>query len=223
MKRSLVLIALLALALTLTACGGTPAGTVDTAPETSAQPEVDAPESTPEAEAAAEDAPAEEAAPESAAESVTLETEYENALSPKLLLSLGTMELANTEYALTAEQAEMMLFYWQALNNMTASGNSATEEVAAILAQIEETFTPEQITAINQMQMTTETMQIWAEQKGVTMGAGAGGGQGQGGGSGMDPEARATRQAEEGVTGDRSGGLSAAINDALIEYLQSVQ
>jgi hypothetical protein len=152
--------------------------------------------------------------------------DYEGALSQKLLLSLGTMELANTAYPPSAEQAAQMLFYWQTLNNMTLSGNSAPEEVNAILAQIEAAFTPEQIAAINRMQLTTEYMQTWAQQNGITMGTGTGTGGGQGQGSGMDPDARATKQASEGITGStgsRENGLSAAINNALIAYLESIQ
>ena len=217
MKRSLLLIALLTLALTLTACGGTPVQTVDAVPVADAQPAVDTVEAAPAADAPTVDA----ARP-------VLDMSYEGALSQKLLLSLGTLELADTEYALNAEQAGLMLFYWQALNNMTASGNSATEEVAAILLQIEETFTPEQITAINRMQMTTAYMQVWATENQISMGtgAGAGGGQGQGGGGGMDADARATRQAAEGATGAGAAGengISGAINKAVIAYLESIQ
>ena len=214
MKRSLVLITLLTLALTLTACGGSPVQTVDAVPAADAQPAAESVESAP------------AAAPVAEAAAVALNMDYEGALSQKLLLSLGSMELANTEYALNAEQASLMLFYWQALNNMTASGNSATEEVAAILTQIEETFTPEQITAINQMQLNSESLQVWATENQITMGTGAGAGQGQGGGGGMDADARATKQAAEGVTstgGSRENGIAAAVNNALIAYLESIQ
>lgn len=211
MKRSLLLLVLLTLALSLAACGGTPAQTVDAVPVADAQPAADTVEAAP------------EAAPVAEGETVALNMDYESALSQKLMLSLGAMELADTEYALNAEQASLMLFYWQALNNMTASGNSATEEVAAILTQIEETFTSEQVSAINEMHLTADSLQVWATENQITMGtgAGAGGGQGQGG----DPDARATRQAEEGKTGTEGGrenGISAAINNALIEYLTSL-
>ena len=227
MKRSLLLAVLLTLILSLTACGGSPAGTVDTAPAADAQPAADTVESAPEAEVMDEAAPAAE--PSAETEAVALKLEFENALSQKLMLSLGTMELANTENAITTEQAELMLFYWQALTNLTNSGNSATEEVAALLTQIEESFTPAQITAINQMQLTSEYMTAWATENGITMGtgagAGAGGGQGQGGGGGMDADARATKQAEEGTTGttgSKENGVSAAINNALVAYLETL-
>ena len=226
MKRSLILIALLALALTLTACGGTSAGTVDSASAADAQPAADTVESAPEVEVASEEPVA-----ETAGETIALNYEFEGALSQKLMLSLGTMELDGTENAITTEQAELMLFYWQALNNMTTSGNSAPEEVEAILIQIEDAFTPEQITAINRMQLTSEYMTAWATENGISMGTGAGAGagggqgQGQGGGGGMDADARATRQAEEGVTGTSNpgeNGISSAINNALITYLETL-
>jgi len=86
-------------------------------------------------------------------------------------------------------------------------------------------LTPEQITAINAMQLTQEDIQAWGEANRTNTGTGEGAGQGQGSGSGMSPEARATRQAEGGKTGDSSGenGLSAVMTKALIEYLQSIQ
>ena len=216
MKRSLSLFALLSLALLLAACGGSSAGTVDSAPAADAQPAADTVESAPEADVA-------DTAP---AEAVALDMDYEGALSQKLLLSIGSMELADTEYALNAEQAQLMLFYWQALSSMTASGNSATEEVAAILIQIEETFTAEQISAINEMQLNADSLQTWATENQITMGTGAGSGGGQGGGSGMDADARATKQAAEGVTnsaGGRENGIAAAVNNAVITYLESIQ
>ncbi len=221
MKRSLLLTVLLTLILSLAACDGSPAGTVDSASAAEAQPAANTVESAPTAEAAAE--------PVAEAQAVALDYGFEGALSQKLMLALGSMELANTENAITPEQAELMLFYWQALTNLTNSGNSATEEVAALLTQIEESFTPAQITAINQMQLTSAYMNTWATENGITMGtgagAGAGGGQGQGNGAGGNPEARATRQAAEGVTGatgSKENGISAAINNALIAYLESL-
>ena len=230
MKRSISLFALLSLALLLAACGGSPAQTVAAIPAADAQPVAEPVESAPEADVA-DTAPADtvESASEEGvapAEVVALNMDYEGALSQKLLLSLGTMELVNTEYAVNAEQGQLMLFYWQALNNMTASGNSATEEVAAILLQIEETFTAEQISAINEMRLNTDSLQVWATENQVTMGTGTGTGGGQGGGGGMDADARATKQAAEGVTnpsGGRENGIATAVNNALIAYLESIQ
>lgn len=202
MKRSILVSALVLLAMLITACGRAPAA-----------PAVE--NSQPAVAPAATDAvrPA-------------LALDFEGALSQKLMLSLGTLELANTEYTVSVEQATQFLFYWQALENLTESNNSAEEEVAALLTEIENTFTPDQITAINQMQLKQENLLAWAQANGVTAGTGAGAGAGQGQGGGMSPEARATRQAADGNTNAGAAGengLSAAITNALIAYLQSVK
>lgn len=154
--------------------------------------------------------------------SPNLDVSYENALSTRLQLTLGSLKLAETSTPLTAEQAQAMLPLWQGLSNMTRSGNNSQVEVNALLAQIEAAFTPEQLAAIRDMKLTSADIQAWAAANGVSTGTGGGGG--QGGGSGMSPEARATKQAAEGVSNPNSGGngASSAILDALIIHLQGL-
>jgi hypothetical protein len=209
MNRSTLLLLITSLALLLSACG-TPA---TPAPATSASAD-----SGPEA-VTATPAPA-----NSVAERPSLNITYADALSPRLLLSLGTLKLAETASPITPEQAPQLLILWQALTNLTNSGTGATEEVNALLLQIEQTLSADQIDAINAMQLTQVEMQTWAQANGTTTGTGGGSGGGQGSG-GLSAEARATRQAENGKTGSTGGnenGLSAAIANALIAYLQSI-
>ncbi|MFZ5821496.1 MAG: hypothetical protein ACOYYJ_16485 [Chloroflexota bacterium] len=153
--------------------------------------------------------------------SPNLDVSYENALNARLQLTLGSLKLAETATPISADQARIMLPLWQALLNMTRTGNSAQAEVNALLAQIESAFTPEQLTAIRDMKLTSADIQTWSAANGLTVGSGGGQGSGQGGGSGMSPEARATKQAEEGVTSGSGGnGVSTVMLDALIAYLQ---
>ncbi|MFZ5821497.1 MAG: hypothetical protein ACOYYJ_16490 [Chloroflexota bacterium] len=156
-----------------------------------------------------------------------LDVSFENALAPRLLLSLGTLKLAETTTPVTPEQAPQLLMLWQALDNLSQSGTSAQAEVDALLTQIEVVYTPEQIMAINAMRLTQVELQAWAQQNGVATASGGGGqgqGQGQGSGSGMSPEARATKQAAQGVAASGGdNGLSAAVTQALLVYLQSIQ
>lgn len=156
-----------------------------------------------------------------------LDVSFENALAPRLLLSLGTLKLAETPMPVTPEQTPQLLMLWQALDNLTQSGTSAQAEVDALLAQIESVYTPEQIMAINAMRLTQVELQAWAQQKEVAAASGGGGqgqGQGQGGGSGMSSEARATKQAAQGVTASGGdNGLSDAVTQALLAYLQTIQ
>lgn len=158
--------------------------------------------------------------------SPNLPSDYEGAISPRLQLNLGSLKLAETNTPITPEQAQVMLPLWQALINMNRTGNSAQAEVNALLAQIEAAFTPEQLTAIRAMQLTSADIQAWTAASGVTVGNGGGGGQGngQGGGNGMSADERATRQAAEGATSGSSGenGVSTAMLNALISYLQGL-
>ena len=213
MKNSIILVGLLSLSILLAGCGASPVDAPDPVAPADSAPQAPTAEEAPAVdEAAAPDRPA-------------LAMDYEGALTQRLLLSLGTLELANTETAINAVQAPEMLMLWQVLDIMTQSGNSAEEEVAALLDQLEGILTPEQITAINTMQLTQEDIQAWGEANRINTGTGDGAGQGGGGGgSGLSPEARATRQAEEGRTGTPGeNGLSAVMTKALIEYLQSIQ
>lgn len=154
--------------------------------------------------------------------SSNLDVSYENALNARLQLTLGSLKLAETNSPIMADQAETMLPLWQALQNMTRTGNSAQAEVNAVLTQIEAAFTPEQLTAIRAMELTSADLQTWASANGVTLGSGSGQ-PGSGQGSGMSPEARATKQAAEGITSGSSGnGASIAILNSLIAYLQGL-
>ena len=154
--------------------------------------------------------------------SPNLDVSYENALNARLQLTLGSLKLAETNTPITSEQAQIMLPLWQALQNMTRTGNSAQAEVNALLGQIEAAFTPEQLTAIRDMKLTAADIQTWASTNGVTLGSGSGQ-PGSGQGSGMSPEARATKQAAEGVTSGSGGsGASSALLNALISYLEGL-
>ena len=154
--------------------------------------------------------------------------EYEGALSSRLLLAFGSLKLAESENPITVEQAPQMLMLWQALDNLTQSGISAEAEVEALTSQIEGLFTSEQVSAINDMALTQVDLQAWAQSNGITIGSGTstGMGMGQGAGSGLSPEEKATKQAENNPTGTTSsgeGGLSSAVTEALISYLEGIK
>lgn len=154
----------------------------------------------------------------------TLDLSYENALSTRLVLALGILRLEESDMPVSKEQAPVLLMLWQGLVNLTNSGTSAEAEVTALLTQIESTLTPEQIQLINQMHLTQEDTQVWAQENGLTLGTGTGTGTGtgQGQGSNLSPEEKATRQAANNPTGEtanRENSLSNALTQALIDYL----
>lgn len=153
--------------------------------------------------------------------SPNLDTTYTNALPARMQLSLGTLKLAETSIPVTPEQAAKLLPLWQALQSMTSSGNSASAEVNALLGQIEAIFSAEQLAAIKGMKLTFTDMTAWASANGVTLGSGSGQ---PGQGMGLSPEAKATRQAENGKTGGGpSNGASAALTGATIKYLETLK
>ena len=151
--------------------------------------------------------------------SANLDTSYEGALSARNQLALGMLHLDGTANAITPEQAKTLLTLWQALRGTTQSGASAQAEVNALLTQIEGALTADQLAAIKDMKLTQAAFQQWAAANGITMGAG--GGQ-PGGGQGLSPEARATRQAAEGRTGQSGAGASTAVIGLVITYLEKM-
>ena len=151
--------------------------------------------------------------------SQNLPDDYEGALAVRNQLALGTLELIQTDLAISAEQAQTLLPLWQALRSTQQAGGTAQAEVSALLTQIEAAMKPEQLQSIASMKLTFTKMQEWATANGITMGSG-GGTPGQG--SGMSAEARATKQAAEGVTSSEGGSkLNSALIDAVIVSLQA--
>ena len=157
--------------------------------------------------------------------SSNLDISYENALSARLQLTLGSLKLAETNSPITADQAKVMLPLWEGLLNMTRTGNNAQAEVNAVLEQIEAAFTPDQLTAIRDMKLTSADIQTWGAANGVASGSGTGEPDaGQGSGSGLSAEERATKQAAAGNTSGSNGsnGVSTVMLNSLISYLQGL-
>jgi hypothetical protein len=153
--------------------------------------------------------------------SPNLPVDYTDALAVRNQLALGTLELIQSDSTISAEQAQTLLPLWQALRSTQQAGGTAQAEVNALLTQIEAAMKPEQLQSIVSMNLTFTDMQEWAAANGITMGSG-GGSPGQG--SGMSAEARATKQAAEGVTSSSGGSgskLPTALMDAVIASLQT--
>ncbi len=235
MKR-LTFILLMILALTLSACGGAASEAESADAVQSENVSAAIPESAGSGDTSIE------------VHSVSLTDDYENALGVQLQLSIGTFELEETELAVDAAQAVDLLPLWQVLNSLTESDTAAQEEIDALVVQIAETMTAEQIEAIAAMQLTREDMGVVMQEyglqpegmdgetlpEGVTPGQGRGGGSGVpgmgggpgggGGETGMTPEQIATAQAEREANGGANRAnnrMSGVIIEGLIELLQS--
>jgi hypothetical protein len=88
-------------------------------------------------------------------------------------LIIGTLELDETENAVTAEQAAELLPLWQTLQVLSESDTAAQQETDALITQIQETMTAEQMQAITDMSLTREDMMSIMQQQGLTMGNGS--------------------------------------------------
>lgn len=150
MKKLLLLLLLLALA----ACGGAAEQAADTAADAATTPNPAAATA-----AGAANALAELQALVAAAGPVdALSADYSGALSVRSQLALGTVQLAGTDRAVTAEQAATLLPLWQALQALENSGTAADVEIEAVINQIQATMTPEQLGGIAAMRLSEDSL-----------------------------------------------------------------
>jgi hypothetical protein len=104
-------------------------------------------------------------------------------------LILGTVKLDETDYAVDADQASQLLPLWKALRSLGESDTAAQAEIDAVISQIEDTMTSEQMKAIEAMGLTMQDFASVAQTLGIETGFGAGSfGE-------VNPEMRATAQA----------------------------
>ena len=161
------------------------------------------------------------------------------ALPLSIQLSVGTLMLEGTPQAVTAEQAQELLPLWQMLRTLQQSDTAAQVEIEAVLNQIQKAMTPEQLAAIEGMDLTLASMRTMAQELGLGIGGGQGSSGGQeggfrppdgmvpgggmvpgsgmpGGGTDLSSEEQATAIAER-----MSSGFGTALMDRLIELLES--
>jgi hypothetical protein len=164
-------------------------------------------------------------------------TEYENALSPRNQLAIGTFKLEETSYRITAEQSKVLVPLWQAILALESNPASAAQELSAVQNQVMRTLTAEQLNAILDMQLNNEDLlavynqlglTIQVSEDGTTVGIGRGGG--SGGGAGQDSAAReATRTAAQALgtpvgTGAGQGQENKnQLTQAVIDYLSELE
>ena len=116
-------------------------------------------------------------------------------------LGFGTLMLEESEHAVTPEQAAQLLPLWKAARSLSESETVAQAELEAVFNQIEDIMTPEQIGAINAMQLTGEEMAQLMEDLGIEVGFGGAFGN-------LTPEMQATAQAmRESGEGFSEGGF----------------
>jgi len=101
-----------------------------------------------------------------------LTTDYRDALSVQGQLALGTVQLEETDLAVTEAQAAELLPLWQALQSLINSDTTAQMELDAVVKQIGNTMTDEQIATIGAMELTTDSLTELQESGALAFGGG---------------------------------------------------
>jgi hypothetical protein len=90
-------------------------------------------------------------------------------LSQEEQLLVGTLKLESTSLAISADQAKELLPLWMTLQSMSSSGTAASQEVDAVVNQIETTMSTEQISKIAAMKLTQQDLQTAALDTGTSL------------------------------------------------------
>ena len=88
-------------------------------------------------------------------------------MSPEMQLIVGTFLLEDMDLAVDAKQAEELLLLWTTLRSLTNGDTASSVEREALIDQISETMSIEQITAIDAMEITNEDLAALAEKLGI--------------------------------------------------------
>ena len=108
-------------------------------------------------------------------------------------LTLGTLKLEGTEYAVTAAQAAELLPLWKMVQGGSLQGAAETD---AVLKQIESKMDEAQLAAMEEMGLTYENIQAWMQETGIEMPTRAAGQGGPGAFQNMTEEERAKLREE---------------------------
>jgi hypothetical protein len=87
-------------------------------------------------------------------------------------LALGTLKLEGTGAAVTPEQAAELLPLWKAANKLSEADNVTPQELEGLFKQIQKAMTPEQMQAIQSMDLSGSNMREIAQELGLELPAG---------------------------------------------------
>jgi hypothetical protein len=141
-----------------------------------------------------------------------LTEDYPEALSVPAQLIVGSLQLEESELAIDEALAAELLPLWRAYQSLSDSDTVAEAELQALLNQIQDTMSPEQIEAIASMQLTAEDATALIQEQGGAFGPGdqvAADADGTGNAErGFPAGDFAVGGLPDGVTGGGFGGLS---------------
>ena len=91
-------------------------------------------------------------------------------LSASMQVAIGTIKLDGTSNAVTTEQAGELLPLWETLQVLYDSDTAATQEIDALVQQIRDTMTDEQLQSIASMNLTRQDMFSIMQSQGQAVG-----------------------------------------------------
>jgi len=168
-------------------------------------------------------------------------------LSQEGQLLVGTFKLEDTSLAISSKQASTLLPLWETLESLASSNTAASQEVDAVVSQIESIMSSQQVSSITAMKLTQKdlaaaaldtgtastttssasTVKTSAAQFQAGAGAAAGGNppsdMGGGMGGATDVQSASQTGTSQAVTSQSSGTtnqVSAALIKTLVELLQ---
>ena len=80
------------------------------------------------------------------------------ALSLEGQLLVGTFKLESSNLVVSSDQAAQLLPLWETLQSLASSGTAASQEIDAVVSQIESTMSPQQISSITAMKLTQQDL-----------------------------------------------------------------
>ncbi len=94
----------------------------------------------------------------------------EGELPVQTQLILGTLQLETTDLAVDSVQAAELALLWKAMRSLTTSDTAAAAEIEALLEQIQDIMTTEQLEAISAFEITPEDMRTIIQDLGIEFG-----------------------------------------------------
>ena len=94
-------------------------------------------------------------------------------LSEEAQLLVGTFKLESTAMAITSAQASSLLPLWETLQSLASSNTAASQEVDAVVSQIQSSMSAERISSITAMKLTRQDLAAAMVDTGTTSTASA--------------------------------------------------
>ena len=91
-------------------------------------------------------------------QSTTATATASTTLSQEGQLLVGTFKLEDTSLAITSAQATTLMPLWEALESLASSNTAASQEVDAVVSQIESSMSSQQVSSITAMKLTLQDL-----------------------------------------------------------------